>query len=397
MSRVRVSWLPVLTMMGCSFISYVDRQVLAVLSPSILRDTGLSVQDYATVVSFFSVLYMLGNPVWGYWLDRLGLRWGMTISVSLWTVASTVHAGLSGFWGFAAARAALGFGEGATFPGGLRTATDSLPPEKQSRGIALAYSGGSLGALVTPLLITPIAVAYGWRGAFVFTGFLGILWLSVWRWVSRPELLPTLERRRTSTPLPRLDEGRLWALVCGYALGAIPLSYVLYVAPLYLAKVLGYSQAALGRVLWIPPLGWEVGYFFWGWVADRFATEEARPVRFFALLAVLSLPLSMTAQVGRDWLVLLMLFLAMFAASGFVVFSLRTGTMSYSREHTGLVAGIGAGSWSALVALVMPLLGRMFDRGMYSESFLMVSLIPVAGAAGWCWAGRGIRDTMDAL
>ncbi|MEO8659552.1 MAG: MFS transporter [Bryobacteraceae bacterium] len=382
------TWLPVVTMMGASLLSYIDRQTLAVLAPTILRDTGLSVQQYAIIVSCFSLFYMAGNPLWGYWLDRLGLRRGMTLSVSLWTAASALHATLSGFWGFSAARALLGFGEGATFPGGLRTAMDSLPPHRQSRGIALAYSGGSLGAIVTPLLVTPIAVSWGWRAAFVCTGVFGAAWLLLWRFVSQPSRLPQRHHEAQATPLPRLTEGRFWALVFGYALGAIPLSYVLYIAPLYLGKVLHYSQSDLGKVLWIPPLGWEVGYFFWGWVADRFAMADPRPTRFFVLLAVLSLPLALTPQAGAGAAVLALLFFAMFAAAGFVVFSLRSGAMSYPREHTGLVAGIGAGSWSALVAIVMPLFGSMFDRGLYAESFLLVSLIPLAGAAGWWYAGR---------
>jgi hypothetical protein len=39
------------------------------------------------------------------------------------------------------------------FLGGLRAAMESLPPDKQSRGIAIAYSGGSLGAIVAPLVV----------------------------------------------------------------------------------------------------------------------------------------------------------------------------------------------------------------------------------------------------
>ena len=113
---------------------------------------------------------MIGNPVWGRVLDRVGLRRGMTSAVSLWTIASAAHAFAGGFWSLGVARGVLGFGEGATFPGGLRTVVQTLPAEKRSRGIALAYSGGSLGAVVTPILVTPIAAAFGWRGAFWFTG-----------------------------------------------------------------------------------------------------------------------------------------------------------------------------------------------------------------------------------
>ncbi len=38
-------WVPSVAMMLSSLLSYVDRQVLAVLSPMILRDTGLSAQE----------------------------------------------------------------------------------------------------------------------------------------------------------------------------------------------------------------------------------------------------------------------------------------------------------------------------------------------------------------
>ena len=158
-----------------SLISYIDRNTLALLSPAILADTGLSAEQYGYIISAFSVAYMIGNPVWGVMLDRFGLRVGMFSAVSFWTLASAAHAFASGLWSFASARALLGFGEGATFPGGLRTATQTLPKGLQSRGIAVAYSGGSLGAIVTPLLVTPIALRYGWRGAFIFHGRRGHL------------------------------------------------------------------------------------------------------------------------------------------------------------------------------------------------------------------------------
>src|SRR5580693_10666845 len=166
-------WVPVLLMMTCSWLSYIDRQALAVISPMVLKDTGLTAGDYADAVSAFSIAYMIGNPLWGSLLDFVGLRLGMLIAVGIWTVASASHAWMTGLLGFAAARALLGFGEGATFPGGLRTAANSLPLSRQSRGMGISYSGASVGAIVAPLVITPIALRFGWRAAFLFTGGLG--------------------------------------------------------------------------------------------------------------------------------------------------------------------------------------------------------------------------------
>src|SRR5207302_6863903 len=138
----------------------------------------------------FSIAYMFANPIWGAVLDYVGLRIGMTAAVALWSVASASHAWMAGFAGFAVVRALLGLGEGATFPGGLRTAMDSLPPNRQSRGIAISYSGGSLGAILAPLVVVPIALRFGWRAAFFFSGGLGLLWLAMWSGVARPPYLP---------------------------------------------------------------------------------------------------------------------------------------------------------------------------------------------------------------
>lgn len=386
-------WTASAVMMLCSWLSYVDRQALAVLSPTILDETGMSAQSYATVVSSFSIAYMLANPLWGSLLDYVGLRVGMLVAVGIWSVASASHAVMGGFLGFAVARALLGIGEGATFPGGFRTALDSLPPRKQARGIAISYSGGSLGAIVTPLMIVPIATAFGWQSAFLVTGALGAGWLALWWTTARPPYLPSPSRKPTRMAWPNPLERRFWALVAGYALGAFALGPVLYLTPLYLNQVLGVSQAALATLLWIPPLGWEIGYFFWGWASDRFAPNDPRPVAMFALLAVLSLPIAAVTALATPIAAVLLFSWVTFVAAGFIVVSLRSGALAYSAGQSAMVSGIAAGSWSALVAVLLPVLGGWFDQGLYQRTFLLVAVMPALGTAAWLGLTRGVQIT----
>ena len=101
-------------MLLVSLISYVDRTTLALLAPTILTETHLTGEQYGLIISAFSIAYMLSNPLWGWALDRAGLRRGMFAAVAWWTAASAAHAFARGFWSFGAARAALGLGEGAT-------------------------------------------------------------------------------------------------------------------------------------------------------------------------------------------------------------------------------------------------------------------------------------------
>jgi MFS transporter, ACS family, hexuronate transporter len=377
-------WGTTLMLMFASLISYLDRNTLAVLAPTILRETHLSAEQYGWVISAFSIAYMVGNPVWGYALDRIGLTRGLTCAVGLWTVASAAHAAVSGFGGFAAARAVLGWAEGATFPAGLRGSVESLSAAQRSRGMALAYSGGSLGAIVTPFIVTPIALRFGWRSAFWFTGMAGALWIVIWL-LHRSGRTELMSRETQREPLPNLREGRLWALVSAYALGAAPIALGIYAAPIYLSRGLGLSQAQMGKLLFIPPLGWEVGYFFWAWIADRFTRGEPRPVRLFAALTAFSLPLATISLTSSLALTMSLFFWAMFVAAGFIVLALRFGTLVYPARHTALIAGIAAGSWSALVAVIMPFVGWLLDQALYGTAFTFAAMLPIVGFAGW-WA-----------
>ena len=378
------TWIPTVSMLLVSLISYVDRNTLALLAPTILKETALTAEQYGYIISAFSVAYMVGNPVWGILLDRFGVRSGMSVAVSLWTLASAAHAFAGSFLGFAAARAVLGFGEGATFPGGLRTAVQTLDPGKRSRGIAVAYSGGSLGAIVTPIVVTPIAAAVGWRGAFWFTGIIGAMWLLMWFFVSRRLPVHAPEPVHSVMAKPRLRDSRLWAFMAAYAFGGLPLAFVIYGSAIYLANVRGLSQIDIGLLLWIPPLGWETGYFFWGWISDRSQQNRQNAFRWlFGILMVLSLPLAAAPQAPPLAALMIQLFFAMFVAAGFVIVSIAYATDVFSSGYSGLIAGAGAGSWSAVVALAMPVFGRLFDERRFDAAFAVAAAFPVAGYALW--------------
>jgi MFS transporter, ACS family, hexuronate transporter len=372
-------WLPSVSMWLVSLISYIDRNTIAILAPVILRETHLSAEQYGFIISCFSVAYMIGNPVWGIALDRWGVRGGMTAAVGIWSLASTAHAWATGFWSFGIARAVLGAGEGATFPGGLRTVTQTLSPAKRGRGLAIAYSGGSLGAMIAPLVVTPIAGTFGWHGAFVFTGLLGAAWLVFWR-ITGTGIDHTV-RTEQHMPLTRIwTHPAFWAFMAAYGVAAMPLGFILYDSSLYLHARFNWSQSTLGYVLWIPPLGWEVGYFFWGFVVDRLGP------RFRSLMLasmVLSLPLAWMHSLSSGPLVLGDMFLSMFGLAGFVVLSVAYATRAFPPGHSGLLAGIGAGSWGAIVALAMPGFGRLFDQAAYAAAFRIATLFPIAGYLMW--------------
>jgi MFS transporter, ACS family, hexuronate transporter len=385
-----------MTLLG--LLSYLDRSVLAILSPTILAALHLSATQYGYAILVFSLCYMLSNPIWGFWMDRAGL-WATTlVAVLVWSLASGSHGLMAGFIGMCVARGVLGFGEGATFPAGLKTVTETLPVEKRSFGLGVAYSGSSLGAALTPLLITPIAVRWGWRAAFAVTAVLGLAWIALWLllrvcgWYAAgsTEIGELMEEMVPSGSTSRWSRN-LFAAACAYGLGAAPLAFGLYAAPLYLTRVLHLSQVTLGHLLWLPPAGWEAGYLVFGRLADRRRRKEAsrvaRPGGVFVLLSIAGFLIALAPLAARSELpvvaTMLLFFLQMFVAGGFVVFALSDGMAMLPTQHSAFLAGVCISAWALTTGLLMPVLGHYFDRGQYGLTFWLVACLPPAGTLLW--------------
>ena len=392
-------WVPCIGMALCSWLSFVDRQVLTILSPTIIRDTGLTNQNFTDAASFFFLTYTLGNPVWGSVLDFVGLRVGMLLAVAVWTGASASHAFMGSFLGFAAARAVLGLGEGATFPGGLRTAVESLPASLRARAIALSFSGGTIGAVMMPLLLGPLAIKYGWRVAFISTAGLGATWLIIWSIIARPPFLPPHVKKATKVAWPNFSERRVWALMFSYALPAISPGPLLTILSLYLAGRLKLTQAQVNAIAWIPPLTWGLGYFFWGWAADRYAANNRRPIGMFLLLTITSLPLGMVTMTSSVPIAMALIGLSTFMGGGFQMVALKVGSYAFPREQSAMMTGIASGSWSlvnfVLLRAIGPWTGWM-NGNRWEEIFWLIAVLPAAGIAAWYVLSLGDKQTATA-
>ena len=380
-------WAPCVSMLLLSLLSYADRSVLAILSPTILGQLHMSAQQYGYAVSAFSVCYMVSNPVWGFWIDRKGVWITILVAVVVWSVASGAHALMTGLLGMCIARGVLGFGEGATFPAGLATVAETMPPEKRSFALGLAYSGGSLGVMLAALLITPVGVKYGWRATFLLTMVLGLFWVVLWIVIRATGLYRASAVVRTETRAGKWNRN-LFATAAVYGLGAAPLAFGLYAAPLYLSRVLHVGQASLGHLLWIPPAGWETGYLFWGWLSDRRQRRGAgQPVRLFIAFVLAGFVMLLEPLAIRSahpvLFTMVLFYLQMFIAGGFVVLSLADGMNAQSKENSGFLAGIAISSWALVTGILTPVLGRFFDHGAYTQGLWLVVSLPVVGVVLW--------------
>src|SRR5262249_2525156 len=90
------------------------------------------------------------------------------------------HALARSVFGFQAARFALGLGESGSFPASIKAVAEWFPKKERALATGLFNSGTNIGAVVAPLVVPWITIAYGWRWAFIATGALGFFWVIAW-------------------------------------------------------------------------------------------------------------------------------------------------------------------------------------------------------------------------
>ena len=267
-------WTVVALLFAATTINYVDRQVLGILAPTLQRELGWTESQYGAIVSWFSLAYGVGMVATGRALDRLGSRTGFAGAIIVWSIAAMSHALARTAGAFGFARAMLGLGESANFPGAVKTVALWFPKRERALAVGLFNAGSNLGAVLAPLLVPWIAIKWGWQAAFIATGALGFLWLAFWLalyrnpaqhpGISREELA-YIESDDAADKGPRIPWHALlrrretWAFAVGKALTDPVWLFYLFWLPKFLDARWGVTLSALAAPLIAIYLFAEVG------------------------------------------------------------------------------------------------------------------------------------------
>lgn len=379
-------------------VSYFDRQALAALGPKVRSALEISNTQFGWLVSAFSIAYLVGSPLAGAWIDRVGARRGLLLAVSMWTLVAGLHAAVPNFAALFALRIGLGLTESPSFPGAAQTVQRALPKDQRSRGFGVLFMGSSIGALLAPLAATALEKRFGFRVAFLVTAIAGLSWIPMWLWVTRTKEARArmgetdLEAAR-ATPFAERLRGLVRALghpavqraAIVVVTSAPMIGFVLNWTANCLKDTYGIQQEDMATYLWLPPVLFDLGSVLFGFLASRAqrrGVDAPRGLMMAAGLVGSAMPVAL--YLDSAWAMTIAMGVALVGGGG--LFSMLTSDM-LARVPPSILSsasGLTAASQSLAYIVANPLLGWARDTtGTFTVPMVALSALVFPGALVW--------------
>jgi len=382
-------------------VNYLDRQVLGILAPVLQRSIGWNEAQYGYIVTAFQAAYGVSMLVSGRIIDIFGTRKGYSISVMIWGLASMAHSLARTPLGFGIARFALGIGEAGNFPAAIKAVAEWFPRKERALAIGIFNSGTNCGAVLAPLAIPWIALQFGWRAAFLFTGITDLVWLTFWLAMYRkPAEHPKVSREElayiqsdpqtTETGVPLsvlLRKRQTWAYAFGKIVSDPVWWFYLFWLPKFLANR-GLSLSHLGVPLAAIYVAASLGSVAGGWLSSfllkkKWDVNRARKTTLL-LCACAAIPAVFVPRVTDLWIAVGLISLATFAHQGWSTNLFTTVSDMFPQQSVGSVVGIGgtiAAAGSMFAALMVGIV--LQSTGSYYWLFLAAGSAYLVALAGF--------------
>ncbi|HZI49269.1 MAG TPA: MFS transporter [Pyrinomonadaceae bacterium] len=199
-------------------ITYLDRVAISVAGPRIQESLHINPQEWGWVVAVFTVSYALFEIPTGRMGDRKGARRVLTRVVLWWSVFTSFTGLASNYYVLLLTRFLFGAGEAGYLPNVGISISRWFPLAERARAFGFVWMSAQIGGAVSPLLIVPIQLRWGWHVSFFVLGVLGVGWCVAWYWRYRdsPEENPKVteaEVREIGVPAGATPHNLPWAAV----------------------------------------------------------------------------------------------------------------------------------------------------------------------------------------
>jgi len=298
MKITNLRWWVIALIALATVINYIDRQALVVLWPSIAGDLypDKTADEHKEIYAFLSVIfifsYAFGQAIFGKIFDWIGTRLGFALSITVWSIATIMHAFAKGIVTFSVFRSLLGLAEAGNWPGATKSNAEWFPTKERALAQGIFNSGAAVGGLISIPLIGTLAIYFSWQMIFVLIGVLGLLWLIPWMilvksppkyhpWITDEECEYILSGQENQSVTADNDEGynpstgellshkQSWGVIIASAcIDPIWWLFIFWI-PIYLFEVYGMDVKQVALYGWVPYMGAMLGAFFGGLLAQN--------------------------------------------------------------------------------------------------------------------------------
>jgi len=393
-SSGRLRWTICLLLFFATTINYMDRQVIGILAPNLQRIIGWSDVQYGYIVTAFQAAYALGLLVMGWLIDRVGTRIGYALSIILWSLSAMGHAFVNSVNGFMRARFMLGLGESGSFPAAIKAIAEWFPRKERALATGLFNAGSNVGAVLAPLTVPWIYSHWGWRWAFLFTGFFSAAWLVAWLvtyrrprehpWLSSGELAyivaDPVDTNQHISWRRLLSHRQTWAYAAAKFLTDPIWWFYLFWIPSFLHSNHGLPLTALSGPLVTIYVMADAGSVGGGWLSSQllkrgWSVNRARKTAM-AICALAVVPIISVSSVVRLWPAVLLIGLAAAAHQGWSCNLFTLASDMFPERAVASVVGLGGFAGAVGGMLIADAVGHILQ---WTHSYVLPFLI--AGSA----------------
>ncbi|WP_438364193.1 MFS transporter [Zobellia laminariae] len=328
--------------------------------------------------------------------------------MALWSVATLIQGMVSSFGALIGLRASIGIFEAPSYPINNLVVTRWFPEDERASAIAIYTSGQFLGlAFLTPVLVA-IQSYFGWRGLFVISGIIGLVWAAIWYFFYRN---PQNHKSINKAELDHIEKGggligkndvkkeekkkfdwndfkqafiyrKLWGLYIGqFCLGATTIFFLTWF-PTYLVEFRGLDFLKSGFLASIPFLAAFFGVLLSGFSSDYlikkgYSVEIARktPIIIGMLLSTCIIGANYT---DSTFFVILFLALAFFG-NGLASIAWIFISLMAPKKLIGLTGG-AFNFIGGLAGVVVPIvIGYLVEDGDFSPALFFIGGIALLG------------------
>lgn len=409
----RIRWTMIFMCFLANVINFVDRANLAIAAPSIRAELGLDAVGMGLVLSAFFWTYAFLQLPAGWFIDKVGVRVSLALAVAWWSAFTIATGAARGLAQLVGVRLMLGVGEAAAIPSFAKVAFNWFPRSERGLASSIFDSGSRVGSALSLPLVAWLIALVGWRGSFVITGGLGVVWALAWWFIYRdPEryraIAPAavdalLAQRAAPAAAVTSDENAgtvswldlfRYRTVWGMMIGLFCLNFAIYFFitwfPSYLLQSRGFSLASLGTWGMLPALLAIPGGWLGGLVSDSLfkrgwsATAARKTCLVIGMLLSSSIALSVLVQSTWACLALFALTYASLSFAGANVWTL-VGEVAPTPAHVASLGGIQNFAGNLAGIFITTLTGVMLaiTKGSFVIPLMVAGSLCVVGALSY--------------